>query len=301
MGIYSLQQRSEQTASWTKDGAKYTASYDVLCDMSDDHFTVLSNFVTVGTGVQPGSYYYGTYLDTINARMVHTEAANEYHGPLALWTIEVEYNTQTAEEREKAQQTEPISRTPVISYQSREVEKILEQNTSGTAILNSRGDEFNPAYTTRTGAGIISIKKNFAYPLPFNVDVYNWHTNAGTFLGYPAKSMLCVSIQCEQSATVIFETEYQYYECTFEFELDTVNYHQYKILDNGFYQNVQDPKYPSDPTKTIKEHCKDDFKKDVVETVALDGNGKQLADGATPAYIMGDQYYQADFSSLMGM
>ncbi len=188
MGIYEIKTK-DRTANWNLEGATYTQTYDVVVDVDDDHFTVLSEFASYEAVFYPGAYYHGTYLFDFAAKQLNTDAQSyDGHNQTALWEVQITYKTLKPEEQEKAEQIEPLDRSPIISFQTREVEKIVEKDNAGNAICNSAGDPYNPALTKRAGAFVVIVKKNYNYPLPFDPSLYIFKTNSGSFLGYSSAS-----------------------------------------------------------------------------------------------------------------
>lgn len=223
---------------------------------------------------------------------VSTRAQQKSETPYA-WDIEAEYSIEIDEdEKQKQQYPNPLTRPPVISWDSQQYEKPVDKDINDEAVMNSANDPYDPPLMMDDARWVISIATNAGVVPAFVLTLNNRVNNAAVTvdgIAFAAKTLKVQGLRIgpvkEENGILFREVSYQLH-----FRSETWNA---KPLDAGFSELVSGDR---------REILLDDGTKPSVPW-PLDGSGAKLAapTPSTAVYRDFEIYRTTDLTVLPGV
>jgi hypothetical protein len=196
------------------------------------------------------------------------------------WVVTVDYGpydpTQFPED--------PLNHPIKLSWGENRFEKQVFEDRNGDPVVNSAGDYFDPPVSADDSRPTLRIVRNERTYDPIYANSWKDTLNADTFFGFaPATVKLSVPLgELEYNPICGF-----YYVVTYQFEVNANGWKK-QILDQGMRQVVSG----------VKSNILDDNGEQISSPALLDGSGKKLATGGTPASLTFEIYQESDFTQL---
>lgn len=215
------------------------------------------------------------------------------------WLVEVKYsNERTNDEKENAADpdTEPWNLDPVYSSDHVEYQESADVEYSGSAIVNSAGDMFDPVPQYSRGNTKITVSRNTLAFSESTAKALRLTVNAAAFTlhGVQYDAGLVKLLRWTSSTNTWTDSngaDISYYSETLEFEISRYTWgHELKILDRGYRAR---PGVGEDPVRVLDANGNP-----VPEPVLLASDGTQLAEGADPNFIYAQVYEPANWNAL---
>lgn len=227
------------------------------------------------------------------------------------WMVEVEYTRETGSQQD--QQNPPTLRPVKRSAGVRWVEKALQQDRNGDAILTGAKSPYNPPITVQVPHIVVRFQRwesTFSSSL---IDTYAGKVNSSTFGAFSAGRVLCTNIEASEEWEQDADGNLQrYWLVTYEFEASESwdTWDPFKVLDADFYfiDSADDERKLIYVDSTGTYGAVDDLEDDAVPVpspVPLSGNPATPGDVLQASELPDDAYYQeyniyetADFNDL---
>jgi len=178
----------------------------------------------------------------------------------------------------------PLSEPASIDWDDAESVEPVDKDADGEALVNAVDEPFDPAPTHPFNDAVLIIQRNQAAFYAGDKYIFGGSVCSHTFWGAPAGTALMKSIRAHYERGSI-----NYWKVTYriQFRLDRpagVNPSQtwyHRLLNQGY-------RYYDDDGQLLI--AKDDAGDPVSQPILLDADGKKLAAGATPVWLLRPKY-----------
>lgn len=263
-----------------KDGPSYTLIYRVLTDGSEGPFAVRGY-----VGWSYGDVYDIGSENDVLARVSQIDAK-----PIGTsrheWAVTVQFTREASSSSGGGDPAENPLLEPVgidWDYEGREVGS--QRDASGNWIKNSAGELFDEYVMFEDFRRVLIVTRNEASFPRTLADALSNKVNASPWNGYPAKSVRLCPIRTRRA---FHQTIGLYWQTTYEFHIARIGDTWQKLIaDTGLNELIGG--------RLVRAVVDEEF---VVKPVGLNGSGRMIGPGGTPATISIDMYSSANFSLL---
>lgn len=275
--LSSVELGGRSTTADTTFQRTHTRRWRVTSDsVTDDGFAVMVGGALVGPSPVPLKFSpHPTDPYAYAKKLTATEESQSFGQKT--WIVQAEYDTSVDPNQNEEN---PLDRPGIDEWSFAQFQTIADKDKDGDAITTEPGEVFDPPIDKDASNLVLSYSRNEAnFPVSLAVQ-YQDAINSDSFLGVAQRKVKCQSIQ----ATKVFEGEYVYYQCRYEFHFRAVGW-QKEILHRG---TLVRPGAGQTPVQLPPGS----------DPVLLAADGTRLPDGDPAEYITKYVYEELPFSTF---
>jgi hypothetical protein len=168
---------------------------------------------------------------------VSCRATQKSETPYA-WDVEAEYSIEIdKDEKEKQQYPNPLTRPPVISWDSQQYEKPVAKDINGDAVMNSANDPYDPPLMQDDARWVISIATNAGVVPTFVLTLNNRVNDTAVTVDGVAFAAKTLKVQGLRIGAVKEENGILFREVSYQLHYRSETWNS-KPLDAGFSELV---------------------------------------------------------------